>query len=104
MNTEDHILTPECPCRPVLVDGGVWVHRSFDGRELDEEGHRIEMDAMSAETIVFFAYWMHWISRGKAIELLQITHQAFDLRLSNWIDRLTQDYKNAEESLRPSAL
>jgi hypothetical protein len=101
---EDHPSSPDCACRPVLDDGGVWVHRSFDGRELDEPGHRIRMDSLSAQHVVLFAYYMHWITRSKAMELLVTTPEALEQIMKRFIDSMPPDYKIAEESLRPSQL
>lgn len=98
-----HSTSPDCQCRPIARENGqLWVHRSFDGREMDEEGHTVELPALVAEELTLFAYWMHWISKSKALECLQITQQAFDARLHQWLERLPQEHKEAEEKLRPS--
>lgn len=102
-DTQDHLTSPDCPCRPIFK-AGIWVHRSFDGRELDETAHRIEMDVMSAEYVVLFAHWLHGITRSKAIELLAITPQAFECRLAQFLEQLPDEYRRVEEALRPSGM
>ncbi len=78
---EDHETNPGCPCRPVLIDNTqVWVHRSFDGRELDEAGHLITLPAPLVERMVMYLFDQDAISKEMAIEVLQITEQAFERR------------------------
>ena len=38
-DTREHVVKPECWCRPT-EQGGVWIHRSADRREEYEEGRK----------------------------------------------------------------
>jgi hypothetical protein len=35
-----HIESPDCWCKPIDTDPGVWSHNSLDGREEFERGER----------------------------------------------------------------
>ncbi len=92
----EHKTSPDCPCSPVFKEG-LWVHRSWDGRELDEEGHEITLPARVAERMILFCYWMGWVSSGHARETLGITQETLNRRFKKFLEELDQNELSAEE-------